>query len=133
MGCLMDAPASEPSWTTEAPARRTTMSNLTTYYGSELLPSDARRAGRANSRYRTGGQIRLARVDAETDIAIGKEEALTAVTGTAMACVVRVAKLQQQLEALAPDASGRLAYLAEDHTLGMAEVVADHRHELRRK
>jgi hypothetical protein len=109
------------------------MSNLTTYYGSELLPSDARRAGRANSRYRTGGQIRLARVDAETDIAIGKEEALTAVTGTAMACVVRVAKLQQQLEALAPDASGRLAYLAEDHTLGMAEVVADHRHELRRK
>jgi hypothetical protein len=109
------------------------MSALTSYIGGDLLPSDARRAGRAVSRYQTGGQVRLARVDSETDVAIGKEEALTTVTGSAMGCVVRVAKLQQQLEALAPDASGRLAFLADDHLLGMADVIAGHRYELRRQ
>lgn len=101
--------------------------------GGHLLPSDARRAGRAISRYQTGGQVRLARVDTETDVAIGKEEALTAATGTAMANVVRVAKLQQELETLAPAAASRLAFLADDHMLGMADIVADLRHELRRK
>jgi hypothetical protein len=97
------------------------------------LPQDARRAARAISRYQTCGQVRLAKVETETDVAIGKEEAETTVTGNAMGCVVRVAKLQQQLEALAPEVSGRLAFLADDHMLGMAEVVAAHRHELRRK
>lgn len=106
---------------------------LSTYYSGELLPSDARRASRAISRYQTCGQVRLARVDTDTDVALGKEEAQTTVIGNAMACVVRVAKLQQQLEALAPEASGRLNYLAEDHMVGMAEVTADHRREQRRR
>lgn len=109
------------------------MTTLTPYDRGELLPSDARRAGRTISRYQTGGQVRLARVDTDTDVAIGKGEALTAVTGSAMGCIVRVAKLQQQLETVAPEASGRLSFLADDHALGMAEVIADHRHQLRRK
>lgn len=102
-------------------------------YGGDLLPSDARRAGRAISRYQTGGQVRLAKVDTETDVAIGKAEAVTAATGTAMANVVRVAQAQRHLEQLAPEAAGRLAFLADDHMLGMAEIVADLRRDLRRK
>jgi site-specific DNA recombinase len=38
-------------------------SNLSPYGSSDLLPSDARRAGRAISRYQTGGQVELARID----------------------------------------------------------------------
>lgn len=109
------------------------MNELNLYGSSSLLPSDARRAGRAISRYQSGGQVRLARVDTDTDVAIGKEEALTAATGSAMGNVVRVAQAQRQLEQLAPEASGRLAMLADDHALTMAEIISDLRRELRRR
>jgi len=54
-------------------------------------------------------------------------------TGAAMQAVVRVAQAQKHLEQLAPEASGRLAFLADDHMLAMAEVLADLRRELRRR
>ena len=108
-------------------------SNLSPYGSADLLPSDARRAGRAISHYQTGGQLRTAQVDVDTDVAIGKAAAATAVTGAAMGNVVRVAQAQRQLEQLAPEASGRLALLADDHALTMADVCADHRRALRRR
>ena len=109
------------------------MNNLSPYGSADLLPSDARRAGRAVSRYQTGGQLRTAQVDVDTDVAIGKAEAVTAVTGAAMANVVRVAQAQRHLEQLAPEASGRLALLADDHALTMADVCTDHRRAVRRR
>ncbi len=104
-------------------------------YGAANLPvsGDARRAARHISRYQAAGQVRLADVDTETDVALGKIDATTATTAQAMGAVIRVAQLHKSLELLAPEAAGRLAYLAADHMIGMGETVADLRRQLRRK
>ena len=96
------------------------------------LERDARRAGRAISRYQADSRVTIAVIDVLTDETIAKTDSTTAVTGQAMANVVRVAQAQQSLEQLAPAASGRLAMLADDHALGMAELAADYRRKLRR-
>jgi hypothetical protein len=106
---------------------------LTIYDGGFPVSREVRRTGRAISRYQAGGQVRVAAVDTDTDVALAKVDASTATTGHAMTAVVRVAQLQKSLELLAPDAAGRLAFLADDHMLSMSEVVADLRRELRRK
>jgi hypothetical protein len=110
------------------------MSNIEPYnFGNGLLPQHSRRAARSISRYQVGGGVRVAAVDTDTDVALAKVDASTATTGHAMTAVVRVAQLQKSLELLAPEAAGRLAFLADDHMLSMSEVVADLRRELRRK
>lgn len=101
--------------------------------GQPILPSDGRRAGRAISRYEAQGRVRVAGTDCETDVSLAKVDSLTAVTGSAMGTVVRVAQAQKHLELLAPEASGRLAMLADDHALGLMDIAADHRRALRRK
>lgn len=53
---------------------------------------------------------------------MGKVENLTMATGSAMQSVARVAAAQRQLEQIAPEASGRQAFLADDHLLGCAEL-----------
>jgi hypothetical protein len=119
------------------------MSNIQPYVGSGLV-RDARRSGRAISRYQAFGQVRiakvdietdvaLAKVDIETDVALAKEDAVTTATGAAMGSVVRVAQLQRQLEQIAPEAAGRLAFLADDHMLSMGDIMQDLRRELRRR
>ncbi len=107
-------------------------SHLSPYGASDLLPSDARRTGRAVSKYQAGGQVRLSGVDTDTDVAIGKADAYTAATGNAMGDIVRVAQGQRHLEQLAPEASGRLAMIADDHALTMADILGDLRRDLRR-
>lgn len=97
------------------------------------LLRDARRAGRAISRYQTGGQIRVAQVDTETDVSLAKADALTHTTAQAMGAVVRVAQAQRHLEQLAPEVSGRLNLLADGHMLAMSDLLADLGRELRRQ
>jgi hypothetical protein len=109
------------------------MSNIQPYVDGGGLPSDLRRSGRAISRYVAGGQVRVARVDTETDVALAKVDAITTATGSAMGSVVRVAQAQRHFEQLAPEAAGRLAFLADDHMLSMGDVMADLRRELRRR
>ena len=94
---------------------------------------DARRVSRAISRYQFGGQVRTGQVDVDTDVALTKVEALTATTGAAMGGVVRVAQAQKTLEQLAPETSGRLAFLADSHAMAMSDLLADLRRDLRRK
>jgi hypothetical protein len=77
--------------------------------------------------------VRLAGVDADTEVAIGTIENLTMATGAAASAVVRVAQAQRHLEQLVPEASARLAFLADDHMFGCAETLADLRHRLRRR
>lgn len=108
------------------------MSNIEVYGGGGPLVRDARRTSRTISKVQSGGQVRLARVDMETDVAMGKVDALTATTGQTMGAVVRVAQAQRHLEQLAPETAGRLAYLADDHLLSMGDVMADLRRGLRR-
>jgi hypothetical protein len=106
---------------------------------SELSPficadgsGDARRASRQLSRSRLGAQIRTGEVGSVTDVALAKVDNLTMATGNAMQQVTRVATAQRQLEQLAPEAAGRLAFLADDHMLGCAELLGDLRRDLRR-
>ena len=87
------------------------MNDLTPYVGG-VISRDARRAGREISRGRLGAQVRMAAADDVTDLAMAKVEDLTMATGSAMQSVARVAVAQRQLEQLAPEASGRLAFLA---------------------
>ena len=100
--------------------------------GGELTWS-ARRAGRVISRHQLVAQVRVAGVDADTDTAMAKIENVSMATGAAMSSVVRVAQAQRHLEQLAPEAAGRLAFLADDHMLGMGELLSDLRRELRRR
>lgn len=110
------------------------MSDLIPYSpGGDLLGTDVRRAARAVSRYQACGQVRVAKVDTDTDVAIAKGHAYTQATGNAASNVIRVAQAVKTLEQLAPEASGRLAMLADDHALAMAEILADLRRDLRRR
>jgi hypothetical protein len=110
------------------------MSEIDLYRGQVPLLRDARRAGRAMSRYQSAGQVRVAQVDVDTDVAIAKVDAITTATGSAMGSVVRVAQVQRHLEqVVAPEAAGRLAFLADDHVLSMADIMTDLRRDLRRR
>lgn len=102
-------------------------------YVSGGLSRDSRRAARAISRSAVTRQVRQADIDVETDIALDKMDAITTATGNGMGSVVRVAQAQRHLETLAPEAAGRLAYLADDHMLAVGDIVHDLRRELRRR
>jgi outer membrane scaffolding protein for murein synthesis (MipA/OmpV family) len=106
---------------------------LAEYNGNQLVMADGRRVGRAISRHRAGALVRVSGADADADVAQAKIDNLTMATGTAMSSVVRIAQAQRHLEQLAPEAAGRLAYLADDHMLGMGEVLADLRRDMRRR
>ena len=99
---------------------------------SGLANRKSRHALRAIGRTRAIADVRIAEVDASTDVTLAKIDNLTMATGSAMQQVVRVARVQRELEQLAPEASGRLNFLADDHLLGCAELMSDLRRELRR-
>lgn len=101
--------------------------------GGVLLHTDGRHAGRAISRGQSRSLVRQARVCQEADVSSTKLDSITALTGQAMSNVVRVAQAQRHLEQLAPEASGRLAYLADQHMLAMGETLSDARRDLRRQ
>lgn len=109
-----------------------TMTDITPYTPGGALSRDARRAGREISRGRLGTQITTSQVDNVTDVAVAKLENLTMATGNALQQVTRIVQAQRQLEQMAPEAAGRLAFLAEDHLLGCAELLADLRRNMRR-
>lgn len=106
--------------------------DLTPYAGGPLL-RDARRTTRAISRVNSGGQIRQAQVDVETDVAICKIESITIATGQALGAVARVAQAETAMAQNFPGASGRLAFIAERHMLHVSDVVDDLQRTLRRK
>ena len=108
------------------------MSDITPYAPGGGLSRDARRAGRAITRGRARTQVRVSETDDVTDVAITKVENLTMATGSAMTSVVRIAKAQQELEVLSPQASARLNFLADSHMLGCSELLDDLRRDMRR-
>jgi hypothetical protein len=101
------------------------------YTGGSGLTRDTRRAVRAISRARASTQVRLARVNDETDVALEKVQAQTEATQFAMGAVSRIALAQRHYEAMAPEASGRLSFLADEHLLGMGNTLQDHRRSMR--
>lgn len=95
------------------------------------LDRDSRRAARAISRSRATTQLRLSRINDETDVTLEKGQAQTEATQFAMGAVTRVAMAQRHYEAMAPEASGRLSFLADEHLLGMGDSLQDHRRSMR--
>ncbi len=109
------------------------MSDLIPFTSNTDLSRPARRASRAISRHTMTAQVRVASVDAETDVTIAKVENYTLAASTGMTAVARVAKGQSHLEQTVPEVSGRLAYLADSHLLGVGELLDDLRRDLRRR
>jgi hypothetical protein len=106
------------------------------YYGQrpgQPVPRDVRRAAQHLARHQLANQVQIAAMSSDTDVAIEQMEDDTVATGSAMGNVVRVAQLQRRLEEIAPEASGRLNQLAEDHAFGMSDDVARLRRRLNRK
>ena len=98
------------------------------------LPArDARRSGRALSRVQASGQIRQAVIDVEADVTMAKLEAITTTTGHALASVARVAQAETALALNFPGASGRLAFIADQHMLAVGEVLNELRYRVRNK
>ena len=108
------------------------MSDVIPYSAPLALAREARQSIRAIARTRARAEVRIAEVDASTDVTLAKIDNLTMANGAAMQQVVRVARVQRELEQLAPEAAGRLNFLADDHLLGCAELLSDSRRELRR-
>lgn len=106
---------------------------VTPYSGSELPQRQSRRATRAISRHRSAAVVRISASDADIDVAQAKLDGLTVLTGHAMSCVGRVFQALRHLEQLAPEASGHLTLLTEDHLLSMRDVLADARRNLRQR
>ena len=108
------------------------MNEIDTHGAGGIASRDARRASRSIHLGRLSTQVRTSTVDNITDVVLAKIDNLTMATGSSMQQVTRVAQAQRQLEQAAPEAAGRLAYLADDHTLGCAELLSDLRRDLRR-
>ena len=108
------------------------MGELSPIVTGGIVLRESRHVLRAISRSRAVAEVRIAEVDASTDVTLAKIDNLTMANGAAMQQVVRVARVQRELEQLAPEASGRLNFLADDHLLGCAELLSDLRRELRR-
>jgi SpoVK/Ycf46/Vps4 family AAA+-type ATPase len=96
------------------------------------LARQGRRAVRTLNHTQIVASLRTAAADAETDVAMAKIEDATMATGTAMAAVARVGRMQRELEQLVPELASRLSYLGDDHALAMGELLADLRRGLRR-
>jgi hypothetical protein len=109
------------------------MSDIVPYLPGGGLDRDARRAGRQISRIRAGTVVRQSMVDAETDVAIAKVDAVTAASGHSLGAVVRMAQARRQLEQIGPEAAGDLAFIAARHALVVGDILEDLSRELRRR
>jgi hypothetical protein len=116
-----------------AQATETPMSDMIPFVnGGQMASRPARRAARSINISALSAQVRVAQSNAESDVVDAKMENDTMVTGKAMVCVVKVAKLQSDLELIAPEASGRLSMLADGHVFGLSDLMADGRRMQRR-
>jgi len=98
-----------------------------------MLLRDSKRAARVISYGTSETHMRLAGIDNETDVTVGKEDSQTAVTAQGMQDITGIAQLQKHLETMEPSVSGRLAILADFHAMSMVEIVSDHQRALRRR
>jgi hypothetical protein len=96
------------------------MTNDVTLSRGGVLVQEGRQSSRMLLRIETGGLLRQAAVDVETDVVLAKLDSQTTATGVGMAAVARVAQAQTTIEQLTPQASARLSLLADQHGLAVA-------------
>lgn len=98
---------------------------LPIHAGSALTPRTARVAGRMLANIQVGAMVDLARIDAAVQRREAATDGITAVTARAMQHVALVSQSEQSLALTVPNASGRLAAVADAHALAMTAVVMD--------
>ena len=106
------------------------MSDLvpSTRYGSPSLvvsPRIARVLGRELSAIQASTAVDLARIEAAVQRRETATDGITAIAARAMQHVALVSQSEQSLALIVPQASGRLAAVADAHALAMAAVVMD--------
>jgi hypothetical protein len=97
------------------------------------IARDTRRAARDISRIQADGQIRQAAVDTELEVATAKEDTVTTFTMMGMGAMARVGQAENTVVLNLPSLSGRIAGLAERHTLATYEIHDDLTHRVRRR
>jgi hypothetical protein len=100
------------------------MSELTPF-GGGLAPREARGVSRQLARMGAQGQLALGRIEIEADLQAARVHGVAYVGKQAMQATAIVSELEGQLGRMVPGAKGRLQWIADVTTLGMAEVVAD--------
>lgn len=108
------------------------MANELALLTSGVLARDVRGTGRTISRIESNGLVRQTAVDVEADIVVHKIEVQTSALGAGLGAIGRVAQAVTAIEQLAPQASGRLTMLAEQHALTIADEVDRLHQRLRR-
>lgn len=88
-----------------------------------LLP--AGRTGRALSRLSNGTTLAVATVQSRAEVEARKIDAVSAVAAKAMQDVALLSQMEQSLALAVPQASGRLATIADLAAVSMAGIVAD--------
>jgi hypothetical protein len=99
---------------------------------ARALARQPRATNRLVTQYESATQARLAAIDHETEVAIGKLDSLTVVTREAASRLLGFNLGQKAVEQLAPELSAELATLAAVQHLGMHAVMTDLGFQLRR-
>ena len=90
-----------------------------------LRRSESRQLSRDLAVINTQTRVEIACIEAAADIQATRTDAITYVARRGMQNVAMLSQLEQQLAALVPMASGRLAAIGDMSAVAIAEVVTD--------
>jgi len=106
------------------------MSNLVPFGGygspgSSLSPRVAKALGRQLGSIEAGGAVALAQIDVAVQRREAVTDGVTSIAARAMQHVAAVSQTEVQMALTVPNASGRLAAVADAHALAMTGIVID--------
>ena len=101
--------------------------------GPSGLTRATARANRAIDRIDNGSRVREADIDSEAAATLAKLDVVTTTTATAIVGVGRIGQLEAAVVTQQPGVSGRVAYLAEQHTLASGAILENLQQRLRSK
>ncbi len=109
------------------------MTNIDRYQPSHLTrpAGTSRGVSRGLTRLSDATSLDLARVEATAEVQAVKTDAVTYVANRAMHNVTMVSTLEAQLAQACPQASGRLAMLADVASLSLADLLQQTAHRVR--
>lgn len=108
------------------------MSNIQPYQGGGAVsPRQSRWLNKSLGNVEAGTSLGLAKIEATAEIQAVKTDAVTYVAGRAMHAVTMISTLETQLAQTCPQASGRLALIADLTSLSLADLVQQTAHRVR--
>ena len=106
--------------------------DLALYTTAGAIARETRQTGRALSRIQGDCVIRQAAVDAELDVAVAKEQVVTAGCVAGVGAMLRMGQAESAAVLSMPNLSGRITPLAELHAQ-LTHAICDHlAHRVRR-